>query len=76
MLKASPQSRGTESSSKKDLHATVTALGELAELNRALHADCDYVLKNFNIRQQARQEEIEAIQEAKAILSGANFGSA
>lgn len=61
---------------KKDLHATVTALGELAELNRALHADCDYVLKNFNIRQQARQEEIEAIQEAKAILSGANFGSA
>jgi len=60
----------------KDLHATINALGELAELNRALHADCDYVLKNFNIRQQARQEEIEAIQDAKAILSGADFGSA
>jgi len=61
---------------KKDLHATSTALSDLAKVNSALHADCDYVLKYFNIRQQARQEEIEAIQQAKAILSGADLGSA
>jgi len=73
---ASEKAEADKIIAKKDLHATVNALGELAELNRALHADCDYVLKNFNIRQQARQEEIEAIQEAQAILSGADFGSA
>lgn len=73
---ASEKAEADKIIAKKDLHATVTALGELAELNRALHADCDYVLKNFNIRQQARQEEIEAIQQAQAILSGADFGSA
>jgi len=39
-----------------------------------LHAECDYVLKYFKLRQQARQEEMDSIEEAKAILSGANFG--
>lgn len=58
----------------QDLQATERALADLGSVNKALHLDCDYVLKNFNIRQTARQEEIEAIQEAKAILSGADFG--
>ena len=31
------------------------------------------VLKNFEIRQTARDQEIEALKQAKAILSGANF---
>jgi len=61
---------------QKDLQATVTALKDLSDQNHALHLGCDYLLKNYDIRQQARQEEIEAIQEAKAILSGANFGDA
>merc|ERR1740115_255296 len=39
-----------------------------------LHADCDYVIKYFKLRQEARQEEMDSINEAKAILSGANFG--
>jgi hypothetical protein len=39
-----------------------------------LHAECDYVLKYFKLRQQARQEEMDSIEEAKAILSGAKFG--
>jgi len=56
---------------KKDLSATKTALGELQDMNKALHQDCDYVLKNFQVRQKARGEEIEAIQQAKAILRGA-----
>merc|ERR1719316_1629713 len=59
---------------EKDLAAAVTELGTLSDTNHALHDNCDYVLKNFNIRQKARQEEIEAIQQAKQILSGADFG--
>merc|ERR1719433_1340947 len=33
--------------------------------NAELHAECDYVLKNFDVRQKARGEEIEALQQAK-----------
>jgi hypothetical protein len=58
----------------QDLNAVKEALGDLEDENKALHLNCDYLLKNFNIRQTARQEEIEAIQEAKQILSGADFG--
>jgi hypothetical protein len=61
---------------KKALKAVERALEDLHGENLALHQACDYILKNFMGRQQARGEEIEAIQEAKAILSGADFGSA
>lgn len=56
-----------------DLQSTETELTNLAKRNQALHLDCDYLLNNFAARQQARQEEVEAIKEAKAILSGADF---
>jgi len=59
---------------EKDLAAAVTELESLADTNKGLHDNCDYVLKNFNVRQKGRQEEIEAIQQAKQILSGADFG--
>merc|ERR1719482_1793240 len=59
---------------KQDLGAAQTAIGDLNDESKALHLDCDYLLKNFDIRQTARQEEIEAIQEAKVILSGADLG--
>jgi len=45
-------------------------LQSLGEYAADLHEQCDFVLKNFDIRQAARLKEIEAIQEAKAILSG------
>merc|ERR1740130_2371178 len=59
---------------EKDLTATLTVLEDLHGVNTGLHQSCDYIIKNFDLRQQARQEETEAIQEAKAILSGADFG--
>jgi len=58
-----------------NLKATTKALADLADLNQALHVDCDYLLQNYSVRQKARQEEVEAIKEAKAILQGANFGA-
>jgi len=55
-------------------HASVlTTLDELSAYNSELHASCDFVLKNFDIRQTARDEEIEALKQAKAILSGADM---
>jgi len=46
-------------------------LESLEEYNADMHKDCDYVMKNFDIRQKARLEEIEALAQAKAVLSGA-----
>ena len=34
---------------------------------------CDFTLKNFDIRQEARDQEVEVLRQAKAILSGAKF---
>ena len=52
---------------------TVKELEGLSKYNVELHAECDYLLKNFNSRQKERAEEIEALQQAKQILSGASL---
>merc|ERR1719443_2845908 len=59
--------------SEEDLANVELELEQLANMNDQLHKSCDFILKNFDIRQQAREEEIEALKEAKAILSGAKF---
>ena len=41
-----------------------------------LHADCDFLVKNFDIRQSGFQTEIEALQQAQAILSGSGLEAA
>lgn len=53
-----------------DLEATNAELESLSLYLGDLHQQCDFVVKNFDIRQKARLNEIEAIQEAKSILSG------
>jgi len=49
------------------------SLAKLAELLKATHLECDYLVKYFDVRQTARSDEMDAITEAKAILSGASF---
>lgn len=56
-----------------DLKDTSTQLEQEANEAADLHSECDFVLKNFEVRQTARDEEINALQQAKAILSGAKF---
>jgi len=58
---------------KAEKEAVVTALEELSNYNAELHTSCDFIVKNFDIRQTARGEEIEALKQAKAILSGADL---
>merc|ERR1719181_2225839 len=38
-----------------------------------VHADCDWLLSNFETRKTARAGEIDAMTKAKAVLSGADF---
>jgi len=58
---------------KKNKEAVMLELEQLANYKAELHSSCDFVMNNFEIRQTARDEEIEALKQAKAILSGAKF---
>merc|ERR1719160_2065151 len=35
-----------------------------------LHAECDWLVQNFDVRREARSHELDQLKEAKAILSG------
>jgi DNA repair exonuclease SbcCD ATPase subunit len=59
--------------SNEDKESVLLELEQLSNYNAELHQSCDFVMKNFEIRQTARDEEIEALKQAKAILSGADF---
>jgi len=58
---------------ESDIADTEGELEGLAKYNSELHAECDYILANFDARQAARAQEIEALQQAKQILSGASL---
>jgi len=63
----------------EDTESHDNAVAELADLSAAngeLHASCDFVMKNFEIRQSSRDEEIQALKQATAILSGAKLEEA
>merc|ERR1740133_570915 len=57
-------------------HEGVTGeLEQLANENADLHKSCDFTLKNFELRQTARDDEIEALKQAIAMFSGASFSA-
>jgi len=57
----------------QDKEAALLELEQLSNYNAELHSSCDFIMKNFEIRQTGRDEEIEALKQAKGILSGAKF---
>merc|ERR1719188_1398334 len=62
-LEAAKESKASKSS---ELAATL-------EYIASLHAECDWLLKNFDARKAARTGEIDSLAKAKAILSGADY---
>merc|ERR1719384_915427 len=38
-----------------------------------LHAECDFLMKFFDVRRQSRSDEIDSLGRAKAVLSGADY---
>merc|ERR1719198_1094258 len=51
---------------ERELMATLEAIG-------ALHGECDWLLKYFDARKEARASEIDSLKNAKAVLSGADY---
>merc|ERR1719263_1625486 len=73
-----------DEAAKAELEATLQKLAEettsktneamaTAESIQALHADCDWLIQNFEARKAARAGEVEALTNAKAVLSGADY---
>merc|ERR1719395_527554 len=56
-----------------DRRAALEDAERLQATNADLHASCDFLVKNFDVRQAARTQELEALAEAKATFSGADF---
>merc|ERR1719305_2272877 len=56
----------TKAATGKELMATL-------EYIHSLHGECDWLLKYFDARKEAREGEIDALGKAKAVLSGADF---
>merc|ERR1719515_571114 len=54
-------------------HATLMELMDNEKHIGALHGECDWLLKYFDVRKTARASEIEALGKAKAVLNGADF---
>merc|ERR1712232_322603 len=70
-VKAKAETDLVEAKEAKD--AVLLELEQLANYNAELQQSCNFVLKNFDVRQTARDEEVEALRQAKAVLSGAKF---
>jgi len=60
------EQEGTHTSTVKELMAT-------EEYISSLHGECDWLLKYFDVRKEARTGEIDSLKKAKAVLSGADF---
>merc|ERR1712194_281762 len=39
----------------------------------SLHSECDWLVKYYEVRKEARNDEIESLGKAKAVLSGADY---
>merc|ERR1719454_2548088 len=50
----------------KELMGTKQYLGEV-------HDDCDWLLEKYDMRKEARANEVEALKKAKAVLAGADY---
>merc|ERR1711957_511462 len=55
-----------KASNGKTLTATLSYIS-------SLHAECDWLVKYFDMRKEARANEVDALEKAKAVLSGADF---
>jgi hypothetical protein len=58
--------KDAKTSSNKELMAVEQYIGDL-------HAECDWLLKYFDMRKEIRTLEIDALKKAKAILAGADY---
>merc|ERR1719488_298119 len=70
MSERKAKAKAALSMAQTDHSQTMDDLEGLHQMLGDLHKSCDFILNNFYVRQEARSAEVEALREAKAILSG------
>merc|ERR1719327_1533992 len=81
---ADTKSLGEKEAAKAGLEADLVKMVEEEKEKKAeamatmdtlkdLHLECDWLMKNFELRKEARAGEVEALKAAKAVLSGADY---
>merc|ERR1719335_1539233 len=60
---------------EEELKSVLGTLEALDNENADLHKECDFTLKNFDIRQTTRGDEIEALKQSLAMFGGAAFSA-
>jgi hypothetical protein len=58
---------------RDDKESSTSQLVATLKLMQATHVECDWLLKYHAMRNEARDAEIESLQKAKAVLSGADY---
>merc|ERR1719506_1177090 len=58
---------------KGSLASTTKELAATNQYIHTLHLECDWLIKYFDMRKEARANEIDALGKAKAVLSGADY---
>merc|ERR1719207_390932 len=59
-------SKETRAATAQDLKLAGTTIPDL-------HASCDFILQNYDLRKEARTNEVESLKNAKAVLAGASY---
>merc|ERR1719389_745486 len=57
---------------RKEMKTSQAEAKANSEFLASLHKECDWLLKNHKVRQQARTSEIDSLRKAKGVLTGAD----
>merc|ERR1719446_1075991 len=58
---------------KADKASATKELAGVLQYIASLHAECDWLLQYFDVREEARTSEIDSLEKAKAVLNGADY---
>jgi hypothetical protein len=72
---AKAKTESDENERTKELDATLDELEAIAKASKDIHYECDFLLKNFEVRQGTRDDEIYSLQQSLSIFSGASFSA-
>merc|ERR1719265_849419 len=70
---AKAQTEAAITEAKENQQLSLDEQANVVKTLQELHGQCDFLLKNFEMRLSARETEIEGLQNAKAVLAGADL---
>merc|ERR1719407_233216 len=58
---------------KSKLDSQQASLADIKQYILQLHANCDFIVENYDLRKAAREQELASLANAKSVLSGADY---